>query len=39
MKHSIFSVFTLFECYTHIFTNIPFCFNDKVPEAICYYEI
>ena len=38
MKHSIPSVFTSFGCYTHIFANIPFWFDNEVPEAIYYYD-
>ena len=37
MTLSISSVFICFECYTHIFDNIPFWFSNKVPEAIYYY--
>ena len=38
MELAVSSVFTLFECYTDIFANIPFWFNNKVPEVIYYYD-
>ena len=38
MELTVSSVFTLFECYTDIFANIPFWFNNKVPEVIYYYD-
>ena len=34
MKLSVSSVFTEFECCSHVFVNIPFWLNDEVPEAI-----
>ena len=37
MKLSISSVF-YFECYTHIFGTNPFWFNNKVLEAVYYYN-
>ena len=38
MKLLVSSVFTYFECYAHIFATISFWFNNKVLEAVYYYN-
>ena len=38
VKPSVSSVFTYFEYYTHIFGTILFWFNNKVLEAVYYYD-